>query len=104
MNEFADLARRLQDNDESVLVEILRVVIPPIWKVILFKPPHLNVELAITQSEVQVPNTAIEDIIAQSLAQLWSERSKIILTEYDLSGHLYMILRKIIRKTYNESK
>ena len=100
---YFTLAMRLQNDDESVLADILHQVIPSVWRIV-YKPSELCLgeQLAIEKAknpiEFQFPPLDEEELVAKSLARLWHLRKELDFDEYGLDAHLYRILRSEIRE------
>lgn len=101
------LAIRLQNDDKSVLADILRQVIPSVWHIV-YKPVEkdydsifegvLN-EVAIDkEAKALLTESVEEELVAKSLARLWLLRKELDFDEYGLDAHLYRILRSEIRE------
>ena len=108
---YFTLAIRLQNDDESVLADILHKVIPSVWHIV-YKPVEkdrdsifegvcmsLNEELAIDkEAKALLTESVEEELVAKSLARLWLLRKELDFDEYGLDAHLYRILRSEIRE------
>lgn len=76
-----EIIRRLHEDDQSVLATILQQIVPGHWH-----------RLKRKFGEV-LSNEDIEDIVAISLAKLWSKRHSFDYSKGDISGWFYVILR-----------
>jgi len=93
-----ELLQRLHNDDESVLAEILHMMVPPLWK-LMRKPNHLPAEVQVTKEQIlpDFSTTETEEIISRSLAKLWLMR-KSLKIDCDLGAVLYLILRNEVRQ------
>jgi RNA polymerase sigma factor (sigma-70 family) len=76
-----EIIRRLQEGDQSVLATILKDIIPRHWRLLSRKFGE------------GISNEDFEDIIAVSLAKVWSKRHSFDYSKGDFSGWFYVILR-----------
>lgn len=92
-----ELLKRLHNDDESVLAEILHMMLPPIWE-LMIKPNHLPAVVQVTKEQILpvYPITETEEIMGRTLAKLWLMR-KSLKIDCDLGAVLYLILRNEIR-------
>jgi len=93
-----ELLQRLHNDDESVLAEILHMMVPPLWK-LMRKPDHLPAEVQVTKEQILPVHqtTETEEILSRSLAKLWLARKKLKI-DCDLGAVLYLILRNEVRQ------
>ena len=95
--DTTELLKRLHDDDESVLAEILQLL-PSIWKLIK-KPSHLPIAVQLTKEKIlPVLTTETEEIMSRSLAKLWLMRKSLEI-DCDLGAVLYLILRNEVFQT-----
>ncbi len=76
-----EIIRRLQEGDQSVLATILNDIVPRHWRLLSRKFGE------------GISNEDFEDIIAVSLAKVWSKRHSFDYSKGDFSGWFYVILR-----------
>jgi RNA polymerase sigma factor (sigma-70 family) len=79
--EDTEIIQRLRDSDETVLSVILRQIVPLHWGLLRRRFGEV------------LSHEDFEDIVAISLAKLWTKRNSFDGSKGDISGWIYVILR-----------